>query len=34
MTRAEIGSHDDDGITEIHGVAEPVRQLTVFKDLQ
>src|SRR5260370_18826923 len=34
MAGAEIGGHDDDGAPEIHGVAEPVRQLTVFKHLQ
>src|SRR6266446_5568890 len=34
MTRAEIGRHDDDGVPEIHGIAEPVGQLTVFKHLQ
>src|SRR5260370_3860169 len=34
MTRPEIGGHDDDGVPEIHGIAEPVRQLTVFKHLQ
>src|SRR4029077_10976998 len=30
----EIGSHDDDGVAKIDGVAEAVRQLPVFKNLQ
>src|SRR5246127_3395361 len=34
MARAQVGSHDDDGVAKIHGVAETVRQLAVFKDLQ
>src|SRR5579885_1391030 len=34
VPRAEVGSHDDDGIAEIHRIAESVRQLAVFKNLQ
>ncbi len=34
MPRAQIGSHDDDGVAEIHGVAETIRQLPVFEHLQ
>src|SRR5216683_7849705 len=34
MPRAEIGGHDDDGVPEIHGIPQPVRQLSVFKHLQ
>src|SRR6202007_1173540 len=34
MTRAQVGGHDDDGIAKIHGVAQAVGQLPVFKDLQ
>src|ERR1700756_1513897 len=34
MARTQVGSHDDDGVAKIHGIAETVRQLAVFKDLQ
>jgi len=34
MTRAQVGSHDDDGVAKIHGVAQAVRQLAVFENLQ
>src|SRR6202158_500870 len=34
MARPQVGSHDDDGVAKIHGIAEAVGQLPVFKDLQ
>jgi len=34
MPRAQIGSHDDDGVTEVNGVAEAVGELAVFEYLQ
>ena len=32
--RAQVRRHDDDGVLEIHRVAEAVGQLAVFKHLQ
>src|SRR5690348_9488520 len=34
MPSTQVRRHDDDGVTEIHGVAETVGQLPVFKHLQ
>src|SRR5437660_773812 len=31
---ANVGSHDDDGVLEVHRVAETVGELAIFKDLQ
>ena len=32
--RAQVGGHDDDGVLEVHLVAEAVGQLAVFEHLQ
>src|SRR5271157_5755858 len=34
MARADVRGHDDDGVLEVHRVAQPVGELTVFKHLQ
>src|SRR5437660_12038329 len=34
VTRANVGGHDNDGILEIHGVAQAVGEMTVLKYLQ
>src|SRR6516164_5788388 len=34
VPRTNIGSHNDDGISKIDGVSEPIRQLPVFEYLQ
>src|ERR1700690_1528841 len=34
LPRADVGSHDDDGVPEIHGVAEPIGKLAVFEHLE
>ena len=34
MPRPDVRSHHDDGVLEIHRVAQPVGELAVFKHLQ
>ncbi len=31
---ADVGGHDDDGVLEVHGVAQAVGELAVLEDLQ
>src|SRR6185436_1327194 len=31
---ADVGGHDDDGVLEIYGVAQSIRQNAIFKNLE
>ena len=34
MARADVRGHDEDGVLEVHGIAEAIGELTIFEDLQ